>query len=152
MFGMGDIYRKAQFKAYGEVVWSKRMSGLGYGAIRYSHESVLVFVKGKAPKVKSSIFSVIEAVPSREDTIERHPHEKPLRVALKLVGMTEGLVLDPFCGTGVFLVAAKTLGRHFLGFELQSHYVQDARQRLQECIAMPNKGIKKQSKFLYYEL
>jgi len=43
------------------------------------------------------------------------------------------LVLDPFAGSGTTLVAAKKLGRRFLGFELSEEYVARSKERLGEA-------------------
>jgi len=62
-----------------------------------------------------------------------HPTQKPLRLMRALIELTtrEGqTVLDPFAGSGTTLLAAKQLGRHFLGYEIQADYAQAARQRL----------------------
>jgi DNA modification methylase len=45
------------------------------------------------------------------------------------------LVLDPFCGSGSTLVAARQLRRHFIGIELDSQYHAIASQRLQRAAA-----------------
>jgi len=43
------------------------------------------------------------------------------------------LVLDPFAGSGTTLVAAKKLGRRYLGFELSADYVKRVETRLKKC-------------------
>lgn len=42
----------------------------------------------------------------------------------------EGIVADPFLGSGTTLLVAKKLGRHYLGCDLNSDYVKMARKRL----------------------
>lgn len=52
------------------------------------------------------------------------------------VSSSEGeIVLDPFTGSGTTLVAAKKLGRQFVGFEISEQYVQQARERLKAAKA-----------------
>lgn len=64
-----------------------------------------------------------------------HPTQKPIRLMQSLIELTtqEGqIVLDPFCGSGSTLVAAKQLDRSYLGFELIPDYVAAAKRRLEE--------------------
>jgi len=42
------------------------------------------------------------------------------------------VVLDPFLGTGTTAIAAKTLGRHFVGIELDPEYVGIANDKLEK--------------------
>jgi DNA modification methylase len=42
------------------------------------------------------------------------------------------LVLGPFTGSGTTAVAAKTLGRKYIGFEINPEYVEVATNRLTE--------------------
>ena len=64
-----------------------------------------------------------------------HPTQKPVRLMQALIELTtqEGqIVLDPFCGSGTTLVAAKHLNRRFIGFEADKGYVEIARRRLKD--------------------
>ena len=49
-----------------------------------------------------------------------------------------GTILDPFLGSGTTAVAAKKLGRHFLGFEISSEYCRIARERIALVEAQPS--------------
>lgn len=49
-----------------------------------------------------------------------------------------GVVLDPFCGTGTALVAAKRTGRISIGFEINQRYAEYARESLRNATALPN--------------
>lgn len=69
-----------------------------------------------------------------------HPNEKPVAVMARLVALLsdEGeTVLEPFAGSGTTLVAAKKLGRHFLGFEIRAEYCRIARERIAAVEAQP---------------
>lgn len=52
-------------------------------------------------------------------------------------GVTPGVVLDPFMGSGTTAVVAKRLGRSFVGFELNPDYVSLANQRLRCAVRRP---------------
>jgi site-specific DNA-methyltransferase (adenine-specific) len=62
-----------------------------------------------------------------------HPTVKPLAVMrwlVRLVTPLDGLVLDPFCGSGSTGAAAILEGRRFLGIEREPDYVTIARARI----------------------
>lgn len=48
-----------------------------------------------------------------------------------LIAPPEGVILDPFAGTGTTLQAARNTGHRSIGIEADSDYVQLIRQRLQ---------------------
>ncbi len=63
-----------------------------------------------------------------------HPAQKPLSLMRYLIELTtlEGqIVLDPFCGCGSSLQAAKELKRKYIGIERNPHYYQIICKRLQ---------------------
>ena len=64
-----------------------------------------------------------------------HPCQMPLALLERIVRVSSNpgdLVLDPFAGSGTTLVAAKKLGRDYLGVELSENYAAKVRERLQK--------------------
>ena len=49
---------------------------------------------------------------------------------IELFTKENDLVLDPFLGSGTTAVAAKLLGRHYIGIDIKPEYVELARQSL----------------------
>ena len=112
---------------FGHIIWDKGQPGLGFH-IRYSHEDIAVFKIGNPERPKKPILSVLR------NTILEHPHEKPVSVLKKLVewGCPEnGIVLDPFAGSGTTAAACIAMGRHYIGIEISEDYCEIARKRIQ---------------------
>ena len=129
--GIIDVFfrRYSSFTLRGYVVWDKEIMGLGYG-IRARHKLIAVLEKGKPFYGDRGIPSVLRF--QREPTPE-HPHKKPLSLMSYLIrnfSSPDDVVLDPFCGTGSTLVAAKKLGRRYVGIELDAAHVATAEARL----------------------
>lgn len=64
-----------------------------------------------------------------------HPTIKPLNIIKNLIENSSkqgGVVLDPFMGSGTTAVAAKSLGRHYIGFEIDPTYYEIAVKRVAE--------------------
>lgn len=62
-----------------------------------------------------------------------HPCQMPEKILERIVGACSdvgGIVADPMAGSGTTLVAAKRLGRRFIGFELSADYCAGIRERL----------------------
>jgi len=71
-----------------------------------------------------------------DEKTNTHPTVKPLKLMEYLCTLTKtptgGIVLDPFCGSGTTLLAAKRLGRSWIGFELSEEYVKIVNRRLSQ--------------------
>lgn len=62
-----------------------------------------------------------------------HPTIKPIKLFSYLItiGSRIGdLVLDPFIGTGTAALAARMLGRHYIGIDIEPEYIKIAKARL----------------------
>lgn len=66
---------------------------------------------------------------SRSEHPAPFPEELPKRL-IKMLSYTNATVLDPFAGSGTTLVAARNLGRDYIGFEIDSDYCSMTRTRL----------------------
>lgn len=66
---------------------------------------------------------------------DNHPCQLPIHLLERVILMStdEGdIVLDPFSGTGTTALAAKRLGRNFIGLELDKEYVQISEDKLRQ--------------------
>ena len=66
-----------------------------------------------------------------------HPCPKPEPVMMWLVRLfcsDGGSLIDPFCGTGTTLRAAKDLGRKAIGIEIEERYCEIAARRLEQGV------------------
>ncbi len=62
-----------------------------------------------------------------------HPCQKPILLMVKILqdfSKPNDLILDPFCGSGTTCVAAKMLGRRYIGIDISEEYCEIARQRI----------------------
>lgn len=63
-----------------------------------------------------------------------HPTIKPLDIIKTLIENSSrkgDLVLDPFIGSGTTAVACKSLGRNYIGFEINEKYYRIANERIE---------------------
>ena len=72
-------------------------------------------------------------IPPENATRVNHPAPFPTALPERLIQLytyKNDLVVDPFMGSGSTLVAARRLGRRYLGYDLDAAYVEIARQRV----------------------
>ncbi len=151
------IHTGLGFLPAGEIIWQKSRGANGSCAwgswlsaksprLRDIHEYLLVFVKehfsrpdtGTSDVTReefmSSTLSVWEVQPESAKRVG-HPAPFPMELAsrvIKLYSYVRDVVLDPFAGSGTTCVAAKRLGRHYVGYEIVPEYCALSAGRLQK--------------------
>jgi DNA modification methylase len=147
---MGEMLR-AGHQVYSELknlcVWNKSNGGMG-SFYRSKHELVFVWKNGSAPHINT--FELGQHGRSRSNVwdyagvnvpkagglsdLAMHPTVKPVALvadAIKDCSRRNGLVLDPFGGSGTVLVAAERTARKARALEIDPHYVDVAVRRWQ---------------------
>ncbi|MDQ1153437.1 DNA methyltransferase [Brevundimonas sp. SORGH_AS_0993] len=123
-------WREAGFSVAGHIVFRKRYAS-STRFLRYEHEQAYLLAKGRPTPPHQPIGDVIDW--PRATGNRRHPTEKPVEILRPLIEAFSApgdVVLDPFCGSGSTLAAARDVGRDFLGIELDPAHFQTARTRL----------------------
>ncbi|MEZ5376731.1 MAG: site-specific DNA-methyltransferase [Acidimicrobiales bacterium] len=146
------IWQKAE-GASGSCAWGSFRSAAN-PVLRDISERVIIASKGRFDRAKTVKQRLAEGLP-HESTIltedfmastldiwpippesaRRVGHPAPFPVELpeqliRLYTFKDDLVLDPFMGSGSSLVAAARLGRRYAGYDLDSSYVEIARERV----------------------
>lgn len=153
----------AIFNRRGDKDSSKEWSGWRVGNLRPTFEPILWFVKPY--KIGSTITdnvltygvgafnnsAFLKYNDSTENVLKshflpnesgKHPTQKPialLKALIELTTLKNQLVVDPFCGSGSTLLAARILERNYLGFEISKEYFETAIRRLDEKLILSKK-------------
>lgn len=157
---ISTVAQSVGFLMRGEIIWvkSKGQSGsCAWGSwmspsnptLRDLHEYVLVFSKDRfdlphkgQPTISRDEFmsatTSVWNIPPESAKRVGHPAPFPVALAERLIHLytfAEQVVLDPFMGSGTTAVAAKKWDRHFVGYEIDSTYVEIARRRISEIVS-----------------
>ncbi len=128
-------------------VWAKTNAGMG-SFYRSQHELVFVWKSGSGPHINNfelgqygrsrtnvwEYAGISTARAGRLEELAMHPTVKPVALvadAIKDCSRRNGIVLDPFCGSGTTVIAAERTGRYARGIEIDPAYVDVAVRRWQ---------------------
>jgi len=128
-------------------VWVKRNGGMG-SLYRSRHELIFVARKpggrernnvqlGRFGRNRSNVWEYAGATGGggAEDDFSLHPTVKPVRLVMDAIldaTSQNGLIVDPFLGSGTTLIAAERTRRRCVGVEIEPAYVDLAIRRWQD--------------------
>jgi site-specific DNA-methyltransferase (adenine-specific) len=125
---------------YSEIVWDRGIS-LTLNARKFapSHEFFYGFgVPHYWDNSYNTRMSVWRIAPQ---SFKGHPCPFPVNLAEPIIGASvppDGVVADPFMGSGTTGVACAKMGRKFIGIELEPKYFDIACKRIEDAYAQPD--------------
>ena len=136
-----DWLRKTKWIIRQEIIWDRMIAANIRGWRFWQVEERIYWLYkpkgnhyiGEELKPKHALLtSIWRFPPERENP---HPAPFPLALPIRCIFsvMDEkkgGLVIDPYCGSGTTLVAAKILGHNFIGIDISKEYVEFSEKRL----------------------
>lgn len=129
---------------YGILFYTKSEKGAKINELRYPHKRdrkqgyLLKDYGGKKDKLHpfgplvSDVWTDIHRIKHNKKR-DPHPCQLPLHLMDRIILLAtdeNDIVLDPFSGTGTTAISAKRLGRRYIGFEIDSFYVNVSEKKL----------------------
>ena len=127
-----DALAECGMKPSSCIVWDKGSVGMGHGDYRPQHE-FCIYVGGSwlGDRAQSDVWAT-----GRDAAASyKHPTQKPVALlerAIRNSSERDGIVLDPFGGSGSTLIAADRLGRRARLVELDPRYCDVIRKRWEQ--------------------
>ena len=137
----GSWKRKPPDNTRATLIWDKGPA-FGMGDLSFpwkpSFDEIYILGSGWAGKRGEGVLRG-HLVVSWESKGRCHQNQKPVSLILQILNKltVAKIIFDPFLGSGTTAVAAKKLGRHFIGCEINPEYCKIAERRLLELDAQP---------------
>jgi len=153
IFRVGKIVQDLNYWILNDILWIKTNPMPNFKDTRFNNSHETLIWAGKSEKSKPTFnYKTMKAhnedkqmrsdwlipICSGKERIKingekAHSTQKPLALLRRIINATTkpgDIVLDPFLGSGTTAVAAKELGRSYIGIERDSTYVKVTRKRL----------------------
>lgn len=119
-----------------QILQARERDKNGKAVYKRDSDGNVVLGKEKKGVPLSDVWEIPYLNPKANERVG-YPTQKPVNLLKQIIELStdEGdLVVDPFCGSGTTCVAAKSVGRSFVGIDVSEEAVRLSRQRLDEMI------------------
>lgn len=118
------------------LIWHKQGQAPGPTNAPFMSQDEEIYILGKGfISTSPPMRSVLTTKENRSTAVSQigHPTPKPIGLMETLIQRCpEGLIADPFAGSGATLIAARNLGRKVIGVELEEKYCELIANRLSQ--------------------
>lgn len=128
---------KTKLKYRQRITWD-RAGMQAYNPVRFYRCEEDIYILGKQArnftwnKEYAKYMSIWKMIPSKKEE-DAHPAAFPLELPTRCIQAFSNvgdIVLDPYCGCGTTLLAAKNLGRKCIGIDISQNYCEIAKNKL----------------------
>ena len=138
-----DWLRRTNWTLRQEIIWNRLIAANIRGWRFWQVEERLYWLYkpidkhyiGQELKPKHALLTSIWRFPPEQN----NPHPAPFPLALpvraiySIMDDNKGIIIDPYCGSGTTLVAAKLLGHDYIGIDISKEYADFAEARIVNC-------------------
>jgi len=136
-----DWLRKTEWVIRQEIIWDRMIAANIRGWRFWQVEERIYWlykpergnIIGKELKSKHALLTSIWRFPPENNN--PHPAPFPISLPVRVIysimdDKKRGIIIDPYCGSGTTLIAAKILGHHYIGIDISREYVELSIRRL----------------------
>ncbi len=138
-----DWLRKTKWTIRQEIIWDRKIAANIRGwrfwqveeRIYWLYKPIGKHLIGGELKPKHALVTSIWRFPPEQNNIHPAPFPLvlPVRAIYSIMDDNKGIIIDPYCGSGTTLVAAKLLGHDYVGIEVSKEYADFAEARILNC-------------------
>ena len=138
------VFSKGPTATHNPIMVDSLHAGLQLNGTTYKNYSKGVQTRKKMAKpvkdkkIKGNIWEYVVGKNKEDEPAKGHPAPFPVKLAEDhILSWTnkDDVVLDPMCGSGTTCVAAKKLGRNYIGIDISKEYCDLAEKRINEIPA-----------------
>jgi len=115
-----------------QILQERERNALGKASYKRDKSGNIVMAKEKRGVPMADVWDIPFLNPKAKERVG-YPTQKPIELLQRILRIStdEGdLVLDPFCGSGTTLVAAKLMMRNFIGIDVNADAIKLCQERL----------------------